>query len=116
MVYLNILIFSSLELTFSCTVQGKKADFSQPHIIFVGNAVELGPFFLVVDHQVLPAGHCPLRAVELLVKTHYVFDVLFCGALAPLCNFVEVFLFKLSSVRAKAKVIELEALLSSSNE
>jgi hypothetical protein len=87
----------------------KKADFRQPHILCVGNIVELGPFFLVVDHQLLSAGHCPLRAVELLVKTHYVFDVLFCASLAPFCNFVEVFLFRLTSVRATAKVIELEA-------
>jgi hypothetical protein len=36
----------------------------------------------------------------------------FVTSLAPSCNFVEDFLFKLHAVRATAKVIELEALLS----
>jgi hypothetical protein len=106
------LIFSQPGTDIQQYVQEKKADFRQPHIICVGNSVELGPFFVIFNHQVLMAGHCPLRAVELPVKTHYVFDVLFCTSLAPSCNFVEDFLFKLHAVRATAKVIELEALLS----
>jgi hypothetical protein len=90
----------------------KKAEFSQPHIICAGTPADLGPFFVVLDHRLLSVGPEPLRAIDLLVKCHYVFDVKYCEALQNFFNFLDVFLYRTPNVRAFSKVVEVENILS----
>lgn len=90
----------------------KKAEFSQPHLICAGTPAELGPFFVVLDHRLLSAGPAPLRAIDLLVKCHYVFDVKYCPTLVNFFNFIDVFLYRVPEARAFSKVVEMEAIIS----
>jgi hypothetical protein len=77
---------------------------TQPYVVMKGMVL-----FVVVDASFIEVGQNINRAIELLYKVHYIFDVSYEKSLAAFFNFFDFFIFKhnaktLMSVCAKLKL------------
>lgn len=66
--------------------KSKDERFTQPFLLSTGNAQNPEHYFIVLDRIAIPCGQDVVKAVDMLSKSHYVFNVEYA---APLHNFWE---------------------------
>ncbi|XP_028401812.1 uncharacterized protein LOC114524820 isoform X2 [Dendronephthya gigantea] len=66
--------------------KSKDERFTQPFLLSTGNAQNPEDYFIVLDRIVIPCGQDVVKAVDMLFKSHYVFNVEYAS---PLHNFWE---------------------------
>lgn len=60
----------------------------QPFLLCVKVCDGIFNYFLKIDQHVFSVGHPSMRAIDILIKTHYVFDVKFSSDLVNFYNFI----------------------------